>query len=112
MEYFWTEEERKARRTTECIEFQRGEYIDECWKSDSLCIHGDIFYDTGLYAVLKAAVPSFDRYGVTEVDKKCWKRIKALAEREGGAAEAAVAEMSDWVEENFKTEEIFTVLGI
>lgn len=112
MKYFWTEEERKKHHTTACIEFQKGSYTGECWKADSLCLCGDIFSDTGLCKILQSALPDFDHYGITEVDKEQWEKIAALAERQGGKVAEAAAELTPWAEENFKTENVFTILGI
>lgn len=112
MKYFWTEQERKAHKTTCCFEFQQGKHEDECWKETSLCLHADYFDDAQLSAIFTKAVKDFDYYGITEVAQSQWKKIKQLSQAQGGEASAIIAELTPWAEENFKTESVFTIIGI
>lgn len=112
MKYFWTEQERKAHKTTCCFEFQRGKHKDECWKEDSLCLYADYFDDAQLSAIFTKAIKDFDYYGTTEVTQSRWEEIKTLAAAGGGEAAAIIAELTPWAEENFKTESVFTIIGI
>ena len=112
MKYFWTEQERKEHHTTCCMEFQKGKFDGENWKESPICLHGDAFDDLGFNEIFNKAVNNFDYYGITEINHGDWLKIKALAEKTGGELSEAMKELIPWAEENFKAEEVFTLLGI
>lgn len=112
MKYFWTENERKERDTTCCLEFQRGEYKGSCWLDTSLCLDDDIFHDMKLYRLFKSAIRNFDHWGITEVNPEQWEKLKKLFNEKGGEYGELISELTPWAEENFKEEAVFTILGI
>ena len=113
MKYFWTEAERKRKRTTLCFEFQKGRYKGKCWLDDSLSLHADIFDKAGLYTLFRQAIPNFDYYYSSNiVTKENWQHLLALAHQHGAEKEAIILELSPWVDDCFQTEEVFTICGI
>lgn len=93
-------------------EFQKGSWGGTFWKEDSLLLHDDILRELKLYQLFREAAPEYSDYGETEIDKDKWAIICNRANVLGGDVKAAIDEADLWVEETFKTEERFTILGI
>lgn len=110
MRYFCTE----AERVNTCYhEFQRGWWDGKSfWKSDSLLMHDDIFYALNMKKLFKDTIPGYDYYGETSIDQSQWLKLKEAAEAYGEELKAALGEAEDWVRENFKKEDVFTILGL
>lgn len=109
MKYCCTETERKG---TCYQQFKKGKFDDTFWSEDSLLLYDDYVDELHLYELLIKVVPNYDRYGITEVNKEEWEKIFLVAEEIGGETKVAIDEINIWAKENFKTESIFTILGI
>ncbi len=112
MNYFCTEQERKASHSTCYLEFQKGSFQGECWLSDSISLHIDIFDGLKLYQLFRKAIPEFDFYGITEVTLDEWEKLKEFALEQGEEVQKVIEELSMWVLDCFETEKIFTICGI
>ena len=112
MNYFCTEQERKASHSTCYLEFQRGSFKGECWLSDSISLHIDIFDGLKLYKLFRKAIPEFDFYGITEVNENQWEILKEISLKQGEEVQKVIQELSVWVLDCFETEKIFTICGI
>ena len=111
MKYFVENFERKG---TCYHEFYKGKWDGATFrKDDSVFLHDDILDQCGgLVDALMLIIPSYDRYGPTEVSAADWEKIgKAIRQSDISSAEL-YEEASAWAAEVFKTEECFTILGI
>ena len=111
MQYFCTETERKASKSTCYFEFQKGHHRGKHWLEDSISIHDDLLSDE-IYQVFVDTIPQFDPFGFTEVTKEQWQQVKSRAEAVGGEALVAVMEIEDWIVKCFEKEAVFTICGI
>lgn len=115
MKYFLTESERKERGGTCYHEFYKGEWDADnmvFWSSDSMNIHDDMMYNLGLDEFFEKVLGNYNISGENAINKIQWDRIYNLAEVKGGALFDAIKEINPWVEDNFRTNEVFTILGI
>lgn len=112
MKYFVNEAERKASGSTCYFEFQKGKYHDKCWLPDSLSIHMDLFDELKLYDLISSVVPSFDYYGLTEIDRNDWSNIVKQAHLADGSLEEAVCEANQWALDCFSEVPVITICGI
>ncbi|MBR1598231.1 MAG: tyrosine-protein phosphatase [Lachnospiraceae bacterium] len=112
MKYFITEEERKMIGGSCYFEFQKGDTADKCWKDDSLLLNMDIFDDLKIPDYIKDAVPEFDYYGITYVEREQWQQIFNRAYETGGQVKELFAELKPWAEECFEEYERFVIWGI
>lgn len=113
MKYFWTEDERKIHRTTCCFEFQKGRFDGKTfWKNDSLCLHADIFDKNELFDIFSKSLNGFNYYGPNEVTADEWRILLNMSKKLGGVSAEIISELEPWVEENFKTYTVFSILGI
>ncbi|MBQ3599941.1 MAG: hypothetical protein II992_01905 [Lachnospiraceae bacterium] len=110
MKFFCTELERKG---TCYHEFQKGKWDGKTfWKTDSLLLHDDIMCEVKLHKLFREVDSEYDDYGETEIDKEKWYKIFHIANAIGGDVKIAIDEANIWAEEVFKTEEMFTILGL
>lgn len=93
-------------------EFLKGKYEGKHWNKDSLLLDDDLVDDLGLYDLWIEIIPSHNRWGPTEIDYATWQRIWLAANQIGGEALIAMSEVNQWAEKNFKTETVFTILGV
>ncbi len=112
MNYFYTETERKASHSTCYLEFQKGKCKGECWLSDSISLHIDIFDGLKLYKLFRKAIPEFDYYGITEVNENQWEILKKISLEQEEEVQKVIEELAIWVSDCFETEKIFTIWGI
>ena len=112
MNYFYTEQERKASHSTCYLEFQKGKHRGKHWLEDSISLHDDMFHTLHLYPLFIKAIPEFDHYGITEVNQDEWEMLKKLALEQGEEVQRVIEELSIWVSECFEVEKIFTICGI
>ena len=112
MKYFITEAERKKIGGSGYFEFQKGDEADKCWKDDSLLLNMDIFDDLKIPDYIKDAVPEFDYYGITYVEREQWQHIFNRTYETGGQVKELFAELKPWVEECFEEHERFVIWGI
>ncbi len=111
MQYFWTEEERKQRHTTDCFEFQKGVHAHH-WLEDSLCMEEDLFRELGLSRFFKEHLQQFDYFGVTEVTYEDWEELLEHAYERGGDIAKVFEELEPWAEECFEEQDVFSICGI
>jgi len=116
VKYCYTESDRKG---TCYHEFQKGKFNGSFWKEDSLLIHEDslLIHDDNLYIlhladIFHSVVPSYSEYGETEIIKEQWNEIYNRASEIDGEIKIAIDEINCWAKIVFKTEDIFTILGI
>lgn len=109
MKYCCTETERNG----SCYqELKKGKFDDKFWSEDSLFLYDDYVNDLQLYELIIEVVPTYDRYGITEVNKEQWQKMCIVAEKISGETKAVIDEINIWARENFETESIFTILGV
>lgn len=110
MNYFIKETERKG---TCYHEFQRGKWDGKTfWHQDSLLMHDDILIGLQLEDLFAETVSGYHSYGETEISREQWKAVCNQADAMGGEMKAAIEELKPWAEKNFRTEQVFTILGI
>lgn len=109
MKYFCTPQERNG---TCYIEFQRGGFNENFWLEDSLLIHDDDWYDSGLEEFFFTELPELEDYGTAEIHAELWKELLDRAFNYEDTVKEALAELNVWVKEAFISNEVFTVLGL
>ena len=110
MNYFVTETERRASRSSCYFEFQRGRYQDKCWLADSLSLQDSIWEKFDLSSLFSRIIPKFDYYGLTEVNPAQWAALLALSA--SPAQREILLELAPWAADCFASEEVFTIIGI
>lgn len=97
-------------------EFVQGEWDEEAlifWSDDSLYLHDDVVIDLELTGKLfKAAGVVFNNYGITKITLDDWNALVIRANAVGGEIFELIEELRPWAEDNFRKNEIFTILGI
>ena len=111
MKYFVDEQTRAASHSSCYFEFQRGRYAGAHWKSDSICLNGDLWNELRLSELFAAAIPGFAYCGVTRVTPRDWARLEALSQSHP-AWRKVVEEARPWVERCFAAEGEFSLLGM
>lgn len=109
MKYFCRPGDRKG---TCYYEFQKGEFDETFWKDDSLLIHDDDWYDSGLEDFFFAEIPDLDEYGTTTVKREQWDEIREHASEYDEIVNEALAELDEWVKETFEEYDEFSILGL
>lgn len=113
MKYFIHNSERHG---TCYHEFVQGEWNEEAmifWSDDSLFLHDDVVTDLDLYrGLFKAANVKFDGCGINKITLDDWNALVKRAGELGGEILELIEELRPWAEENFRNNEIFTILGI
>ena len=109
MKYCCTESDRKD---TCYHEFKKGKFNGSFWKEDSLLIHDDNLYILHLADIFRNVVPSYNEYGETEIIKEQWNEIYRRVSEIDGEIKIIIDEINCWAKFVFKTEYIFTILGI
>lgn len=109
MKYFCTPDKRNG---TCYYEFQRGGFNENFWLEDSLLIHDDDWYDSGLEEFFFAELPDLEEYGNVQVDAQTWKALLDRAFEYDEVVKEALAELNVWVKETFAENDIFTILGL
>lgn len=95
-------------------EFYRGKWDGQSfWRDDSLYIDDyRLFEIKGFVGALRAAVPYYDSYGITEISREQWKKLGTLISCDGGNAQELYQELSERADEVFKKHDCFTILGL
>lgn len=109
MKYFVTNNKRE---NTAYVEFSKGPWDGMFFHEDSLNIDGTVMHDCGLEAVIQEVYPEFDIFEISEINKRQWNKIRALAEQVGGTALEAFKEIDEWAVETFKKFNVFMILGL
>ncbi len=108
--YFCPVSERKG---TCYHEFYKGEWDNQTlWKPDSILIHDDTLANLELHKIFSAILPEYDPHGITEVNKSQWQAVLDYASQLDTEAKLALTEAAAWAAEVFKTQKVFTILGI
>ena len=112
MNYFLSEEQRKASGGTLYFEFQKGKHKNKFWLKDSMCIHADLFDKLMLFQLFADSLGAFDYYGSNNVIKKeQWNKIVEKS-KENKHWQPVIEELMSWAEECFAKHDCFTVCGI
>lgn len=109
MKYCCTESDRKG---TCYHEFQKGKFKGSFWDKNSILIRDDNLYDLHLAELFCSVVPSYDECGETEINQEQWSEIYLKASEIGGELKNAIDEIDLWAKNIFKTESVFTILGL
>ena len=94
------------------FEFQRGRFRGKHWLDRSVYLHADRFDELKLFHLFAAALPHFNYYGTTQVDRQQYETLKTLALAQGGNIAAFIEELDHWVQDCFYIENVFTICGI
>lgn len=98
-------------------EFSRGNTKD-CetgqffWRADSVYIKEELMAEIHLRKLFSEVIEDYDYYGKTTVNREQWDEIQAVAIAEGGEWKKVINELKPWVKENFKSNEVFTIIGM
>ena len=82
-------------------EFKKGKYDGKHWCEDSLLLYDDLIDELGLYKVLIKAIPTYERWGITEVKHHTWNQLVREARKAGGEIKEVIDEINDWAQETF-----------
>ena len=110
MNYFVTDEER---RNTVYHEFQKGHFDGKTfWKADSLCLHDDVLYTSGLEGIFRRVISDYSDTGECEIDIILWNAVMQEAQRSGGTALECLQEADAWVCDTLQEYGVFTIIGV
>ncbi len=110
MKYFVTDQER---RNTIYHEFQKGHFDGKTfWKADSLCLHDDVLYTSGLEGIFRRVIPDYSDTGESEIDAKLWNTIVQEAYQSDGTALECLLEADAWARDTLEEYGVFTIIGI
>ncbi|MBE5859147.1 MAG: hypothetical protein E7301_03350 [Butyrivibrio sp.] len=111
MKFFVTNDERKG---TCYHEFFSGSWDEQSfWNDESIYLDDDILImNLGFYEALKNAVPTYDRYHGTAFSMEDWENVRKYIPDSDITSLELYAEADVWVQENFKRENRFTIIGI
>ena len=111
MKYFVFERDREG---TCYHEFYKGKWDNKTfWKTDSLCIYDDILSDNiGFVQAIRAVIPNYDSYGVTEISAEQWNEIGSLITNKYNSSIDLYQEADRWLRKVFQEYDCFTILGI
>ncbi|MBR4344861.1 MAG: hypothetical protein IKP88_19515 [Lachnospiraceae bacterium] len=112
MRFFVTEDERKSIGSTAFIEFQKGEYDGNCWHIDSICMDDDVFGELHLRRFFSMVLPQFDYYGITQVSKLEFEKLKETAVNFSNDVCECIKELEGWIGENGDKDILFTICGM
>lgn len=97
-------------------EFVQGKWDEKAmifWSADSLYLHDDVVCDLELYRKLfKPADVKFDDCGINVITLDDWNALVKQANAVGGEILELIEEIRPWAEDNFRKNEIFTILGV
>jgi hypothetical protein len=109
MKYFITNAEKEH---TAYHEFLRGKWDGETfWKSDSILVSDEIYCELCLCDLFRI-IPEYDPCDLTEINRQQWDMLKEKAATLSTEVQTLVSEAEPWVEKNFETEEVFTIVGV
>lgn len=70
------------------------------------------FIYKGFVDAIKEVIPSYDPFGETEVSFSEWKKIGQIIQQKDEKSKEIYKEADKWLEDVFKTNECFTILGL
>lgn len=92
-------------------EFRRGdECLEEPWLDSSMYIYDEVAGEIGLFTAIEENVPDFAPYGITVVTKEQWENIETF--QNGNEFTTAIKDIAIWIENNFKENDFFVLMGI
>lgn len=108
MSIFTLPEDRKG---TDYYEFYPGKPVSyaDCWSPKSLLLKADSEESLECMTILMTAVPSFDPYGITCIDKDTWSLILEYKNMENTSL---YEEWIPWAENALESYGCFTILGL
>lgn len=115
MKFFLSQAERKNAGSTCYHEFYQGKWDEskmDFWNDESMNLHDDWMILLGLDTVILSIVDDYNPYGETEINEQQWKMIVQKAGEAGGHLLEAIQEITPWMENNFRKNEVFTLLGL
>lgn len=111
MKYFLNEVQRKENIHTDYIEFQRGYFDNKYWLEDSISIKEGQWVEYSLTELFCSVIEEYNYYGVTIVDQEQWNEIVKNS-KSNTNWNNVITELSYWVDECFKTNRTFSIIGI
>lgn len=112
MKYFVNESERRKTGSTCFIEFQRGVYDGIVWSIEAVFIDEEIFYDLKLRKLFTKILPSFDYYGITQVHRSSFEKVKAAASDFLPETAECLNELDEWLKADSTGYDVFTIIGM
>ena len=106
------EAQREAQRCSTYYEWYKGVWSGDYYREDSIYIDDDDVYRLDLDGLLVSVVPEYDPFGETPVTKVQWDAIVSKAKQKGGELLEAVMEDDVWARENYRDNEVFTIIGL
>ena len=93
-------------------EFYKGKWNGHTfWKSDSISLDDDYLFDGFVDAII-SVIPTYDRFGETEISSDEWKEIGKSILSKDKKSQEIYYEANKWLEDVFKKYSCFTILGI
>ena len=93
------------------FEFMKGTFSGTHWLEDSLYIPEDLFQQMELEKIFNICLNHFSYFGVTTVIPSEWNNVKQVTKKDFPCS-FKIAEIDNWVQVCFETEECFTICGI
>ena len=106
------EAQREAQRCSTYYEWYKGKWNGDYYREDSIYIDDDDVYRLELDGLLVSVVPEYDPFGETPVTKVQWDALVSKANQKGGELLEAVMETDVWARENYRDNEVFTIIGL
>lgn len=111
--YFIDAKTRKESKSTDYIEFQKGNKDGSLsWLDDSTYIDAEDFKENGLSKLFVRVNDEFDFYGVTKINRMQWEDLVDFVSQYNYDTQNIIEELSVWVDDCFDEYEEFTIIGI
>lgn len=94
------------------FELMKGTFSGTHWLEDSLYIPEDLFQQMELEKIFNICLNHFSYFGVTTVIPSEWNNVKQVTKKDFPCSFKIIAEIDNWVQVCFETEECFTICGI
>lgn len=107
-------ENNKAEKSTYYLQFTKAPFdlLNSIWSEDSIYIYGYTFVEIGLNKLFRYALPNFDFYDITSVSSDSWNELYAESRKMDIKVQKAMDELKIWVDECFKKQDTFIIIGI
>ena len=112
MRFFINANQRKTINSTCYLEVQEGQYHDKCWLDSSIYISIELWEKFHISNLIREVVPEFDFYGIAVITKEYWINIVKKSQIEECFCKEIIAEVVPWATKFFKTNDVFTILGM
>ena len=87
----------------------KGTFSGTHWLEDSLYIPEDLFQQMELEKIFNICLNHFSYFGVTTVIPSEWNNVKQVTKKDFPCSFKIIAEIDNWVQVCFETEECFTI---